>query len=806
MLKFFTGIFILLTMSQLILSGCSSSNCDKSFSFYQEQSPNPRPAIMKIVTVDVRYLDGLPISGVIVESDNPLVALVGAATDANGNYVFNIDVPDGTEFTLTFRKPGHIISSFYVVIGQDGVQEGNIIYYPVTAFGYVPLDSGDTAGRTGDFFYENIGVYNRPVDMVVSSDGKNMYVADRYNHRIRVVDMNTGFISTLAGGAISGYREDSGVAAMFREPRGLALTNDGETLYVSDCFNHCIRKIDMATAQVSLVAGTPGMSGNIIGPNLDAKFSYPGKIALSTDESSLYVADSQNTGIKKIDLVGSVGVTNLVTGFGNSVYGLCIGNDGTKDILYVAASFEHRIYSVDTATGVRTVIAGAGIAGSRDGAGTAALFNAPEGIDIADDNRYLYVSETGSSMIRKIDLLNNNTVSTLSSSPAGYADGASPRFLNPFGLRLFDNDTKLLIADTANNRIREMDASSGYTRNFSGGGRAGFVDGPGGNSSFAFNGFVYGVALTMDLKTMYVSDIKSIWKVNLDTREAVEIAASCSVGTVPTQNIFYGLSNRGISHKIVLSQDEKTIYIADSTSNMIRAVDIATGTSTVIAGSTVAGDEDETTGADSKFKMPSGLALSPLGDELYVADSNNHRIRRVVIATGATTTVAGSSSGFLDAVGTGAKFNLPTDVAISPNGSFLYVADSYNYRVRKIDLTDGNRVSTIAGNSSRGRQDGIGTAAVFDEPRGLTVTPDGKLLFVTDCNGACLRKIDLSTLEVTTYAGGVASGYADGTGDEVLFYNPDAITVSNDSSQLFIADYMNSMIRRVIAAYIDTFQ
>ncbi len=801
MLKYLLSVFILLP---LVLSGCSSSNCAQSFG---PGSPSgvPGPFIRQIVTVDVRYLDGVPIADVAISSDNPAVRIGNAGTDMNGYYTFELNVPDGTVFSLNFSKPGHVISSDDIVtVGTDGIHEGNTIIYPVFALGYIPLDDDSTEGRSTDFFAENIGIYNAPMDTALSPDGKKLYVSDSFNHRIRVVDMESGFLSTLAGSAISGYQEGFGAEARFWEPMGLALTSDGKTLYVSDQMNNCIRKIDTSTAEVSLVAGTPGSSGNQIGPNLSAKFNNTGMIALSTDESFLYVADSQNRIIRKIDLVGGGGVSNVGGAFPGEVYGVCVANDGAKDILYIAATFDYKIYSMDTQTGIRTFIAGSSD-GWLDGAGAAAKFSIPVGIAVSTDRNYIYVSDNSTSTIRKIDLANGNMVSTLSSSTPGYSEGPLPEFLSPAGLKLFNNDAEMFIADTSNNRVRIMDMATGVSRKHSGGGRAGFVDGPPGESSLSFNGNIYSVILTDDSRTMYVSDIKSVWKIDVDTRDAVEIAGSCYVGTAYMYNLSYGYSNRATSHKIVLSLDEKTIYIADSTSNMIRSIDISSGASTVIAGNTTAGYKDDTAaGSAVRFNQPNGLALSKDGNFLYVSDGKNHRIRKVNIATGATTTIAGSSPSFADSVGILAKFNLPTDVVLSPDGSRLYVADSYNHRVRMIDLSD-NNVTTIAGNASAGRQDGIGTAAVFDEPRGLALTSDGNLLFVTDCRGANIRRIKLATMAVATYAGGAASGFADGTGEEALFYNLDGLTVSRDSSQLFIADNWNSMIRRVVASYFGTY-
>ncbi len=793
------------------ISGCSSGGgCSRAFSPSASTPSSPNPDnprhIRKEVSVEVVYPDGSAISGVEISCDNAAVKIVSAVTDEQGRYSFYIDMPDGTSFTLNFHKDGYVIASVPVTIGENGITEADgTILYQVATVGYVPLNNDGTQGKITDFFAENIGIYNGPMDIVTSPDWQKMYIADSFNHRIRVLNTSTGELSTLAGSAISGYREGAGSEARFWEPLGMAVTADGKTLYVSDQVNSCIRKVDTATGQVSLVAGTPGISGLQNGGNYNAKFNQTGMIALSTDESALYVADSQNKVIRKIDLTGANGVTTVGSAFSNSVYGVTVVNNGTKDMLYVAATFEHKIYSMDPANGAKTFIAGS-TQGYLDGAGNTARFYVPVGIRSSHSGRYLYVSDNSNNVIRKINLA-NNYVSTLSGSmPGGYSEGTASmsKFLAPAGLIISNDDQSLYIADTSNNRIRKVDTASGESSKFSGGGRAGFQDGANGSSSVAFNGNVHDVAVTADCKTLYVSDIKSIWKVDLETKKAVEIAPVSYIGTAFTYNLSYGYSNRATSHKIILSHDEKTIYLADSTSNMIRSIDIQSGNSLIIAGNTAAGFADAAIGANARFNQPNGLALSAGGDALFVSDGNNHRIRKVVISSGATTTIAGSSAGFADGPSAAARFNLPTDVAVSPDYTSLYVADSYNHRIRKIAL-ENNQVSTVAGNSSAGLEDGTGSSAVFDEPRGLALTADGTVLFVTDCRGGNIRKIDLATAKVTTYAGGTHIGYADGTAADALFYNPDGIAVTSDSKEIFIADEWNSMIRKAVAVFVTTY-
>ena len=112
-------------------------------------------------------------------------------------------------------------------------------------------------------------------------------------------------------------------------------------------------------------------------------------------------------------------------------------------------------------------------------------------------------------------------------------------------------------------------------------------------------------------------------------------------------------------------------------------MEVATGAVTTLAGSGEEGDADGVGGA-AQFCGPRGLAISPDGSALFVADNDNHKIRRVEVATGAVTTLAGSGAmGSADGVGGAAEFRCPWGVTVSPDGSALFVADSDNHKIRR---------------------------------------------------------------------------------------------------------------------------
>jgi len=195
------------------------------------------------------------------------------------------------------------------------------------------------------------------------------------------------------------------------------------------------------------------------------------------------------------------------------------------------------------------------------------------------------------------------------------------------------------------------------------------------------------------------------------------------------------------------------------------------GTVSTFAGS-VQGSSD-VTGTAARFYGPHGITTD--GTNLYVTDSFNFTVRKVVIATGAVTTLAGSagSLGSVDGIGTAARFFQPR--GITTDGTNLYVVDSFNHTIRKIEIMTG-AVTTLAGSAgSPGSADGTGAAARFRMPDGITT--DGANLYVADRVNNTIRKIVIETGAVTTLAGSPgSSGTADGQGTTARFNGPQGIT------------------------------
>jgi hypothetical protein len=213
---------------------------------------------------------------------------------------------------------------------------------------------------------------------------------------------------------------------------------------------------------------------------------------------------------------------------------------------------------------------------------------------------------------------------------------------------------------------------------------------------------------------------------------------------------------------------------------------------TLLAGSLGVYGSEDGTGTAARFFYPTGITTD--GTNLYVLD--NQTIRKIVIATGEVTTLAGSAGSWGSADGTGSAARFWSPDGITTDGTNLYVADTSNSKIRKIVIATG-AVTTFAGSGSFGSTDGTGTAAQFGLPSGITT--DGTNLYVADTSNNTIRKIVIATGAVTTLVG--TAGYigsVDATGAAALFDNPSGITT--DGINLYVADTDNNAIRKIVIA------
>lgn len=245
-------------------------------------------------------------------------------------------------------------------------------------------------------------------------------------------------------------------------------------------------------------------------------------------------------------------------------------------------------------------------------------------------------------------------------------------------------------------------------------------------------------------------------------------------------------TNLSLTYLGDMTTDGTSFYVADRTFYRVTKFNPITGAQSTLAGAfTVTAGFVDGIGVGAQFGSLGGITTD--GTNLYVSDTGNHSIRKIVIATGAVTTLAGSgTAGFADGTGTAALFNQPG--RITTDNTNLYVSDFLNNRIRKIVIATG-AVTTLAGSGVASRVDGVGTAATFSSP--YAITTDGTNLYESDFFGAMIRKIEISTGIVTTLKSG---GFVVGASADVR-------GITTDGANLYITDNNSGkLVSRIVLA------
>jgi sugar lactone lactonase YvrE/uncharacterized protein YjdB len=415
------------------------------------------------VTVLSGYTVGGTLSGlasgasVVIKNTFPVGPVNSSETltlNANGSFTFKtalgVSGYTGNEYTVTVttQPTGQTCT---VTNGSGTVSTSNITNVGVSCKsgngGNVTTLAGSSSGYADG--QSTAAKFNAPSGVAVDSVG-NVYVADTSNHMIRKID-SSGNVTTLAGSS-NGYADGQGTAAKFNRPFGVAVDSAGN-VYVADTSNHKIRKID-SSGNVTTLAGSSNSYAD--GQGTAAKFSYPYGVTVDS-AGNVYVADSSNNKIRKIDSSGNVttlaGSSNgYADGQGTAVMfsypsGVAVDSAGN---VYVADSSNNKIRKIDSSGNV-TTLAGSSF-GYADDQGTAAKFDSPAGVAV-DSTGNVYVSDYYNHKIRKID--SSGKVTTLAGSSSGYADGLgmTAKFLYPYGVAA-DSAGNVYVADRNNNRIR----------------------------------------------------------------------------------------------------------------------------------------------------------------------------------------------------------------------------------------------------------------------------------------------------------------------------------------------------------------
>ncbi len=592
--------------------------------------------------------------------------------------------------------------------------------------------AGSTGGYGSSDGTGSAASFTWPYGMVYVLD--YCYITDNISHTIRKIGIYNAEVTTLAGSPnMSGSADGTGGNARFNSPAGI--TSDGTNLYVCDTGNQTIRKVVIATGAVTTLAGSPGQWGFNDATGSDARFNSP--VGVTTDGTNLYVADQMNCRIRKV--VISSGVVSTFAGSGTSSVVNGTGTGAGFNYLTDITTDGTFLYATDASYIRRISLPGAAVDNYITVAGCDALTS------IATDRVRLYVSGyVSGEKIFQVPV-GGGTPTILAGSTQGYADGMglAAKFFAPSGMTT--DGTNLFVADKINGVIRKISLLNRVVGTFAGSvNTAGSVDGTGTDArlssprSFAvIGGYLYAAG-----GNPYIRKI------------------DISTGAVTTLNTIPYFTPDS------LATDGTYLYASDSTYGELYKIDVSGETAVY----TVMVNDLNSTG------------ITVCGSFLYAADVNNRRIRKIELVTPYTVT----------AFVTGPDSFRP--VYLTSDGTSLYASDcDTNYKIYRIPVSTGE-ITDFAGSGSAGHSDGTGSSAGFYRPRGLTT--DGKNIYVADCDNNLIRRIRISTGEVTTVAGrALIAGNAAGSGSSALFNSPFGVVFCQSNKKLYVADYGNNSVK-----------
>jgi hypothetical protein len=335
-----------------------------------------------------------------------------------------------------------------------------------------------------------------------------------------------------------------------------------------------------------------------------------------------------------------------------------------------------------------------------------------------------------------------------------------------------DSAGNIYIADSANNTVRKVTASTGFISTLAGTGTAGF-SGDGGTATSAKLSDPNGVSVD-GAGNVYIADYSNnrVRKITVSTGIIATVAGNGTQG-------YSGDGGQATSAELytpggATPDGAGNLYISDAQNNRVRKVSLATGVITTVAGTGTGGySGDGGLATSAKLSAPVSVAFDSAGN-FYIADYENNVVRKVTIATGFITTVAGTGTGGYSGDGgpaTSAKLFLPCGIALDSAGN-LYIADSTNNRIRKVDSGTGY-ISTVAGTGTAGYtgNSGAATGAKLSVPNDVALAGAGSLS-IADSSNNVIRKVDISQ-SALTFATSTAVDSTDSTDD------PQTATVEN---------------------------
>lgn len=609
-----------------------------------------------------------------------------------------------------------------------------------------------------------------------------------------------GDIVTIAGGGAG-----DGNTALSVPLSGNAISYDmSGNMFVADCNANRVRKIDVSGV-ITTVAGIggSGFSGDG-GPAVEAALSCPSGVA-ADGSGNLFISDQYNHRIRKVTASGVI-ITVAGTGTAgfsgdggpataasiNRPFGLAVDASGS---LYFADYANNRVRKISN-SGVITSVAGNGLTCcySADG-GNAVLASiyAPTAVAV-DANGTIYIAATNNQRIHKVDL--NGAISTLAGNgTAGYGGDNGPAtsamLYFPSGVHV-DGAGNIYIADNNNHRVRKVN-SAGVIGTVAGTGVSGY-SGDGAAATAAKLNNPYAVT-TDNYDNLVILDRYNSRIRMIDSSGIISTIAGNGTAGFFGEGVSATTASL-LSPKGVVLDTSGNLYIADQNNHRVRKVD-TNGVITTFAGDGSFGySGDGGPASQAKLFGPYGVAADA-GGNLCVADNMNSRIRKID-STGMISTLAGTGIyGYSGDYGPATSANLSYVFHVAVNATEnVFIADRDNHRIRKTDSS--GIITTIAGTGVAGYSGDGGSAvsAQINAPFGIVLDAAGNIYF-SETGNQRIRKIDTAGM-ITTIAGtGTAAYSGDGSAAiEASIKNPSGIALDTEGN-LYFADSGNQRIRKI---------
>ncbi len=625
----------------------------------------------------------------------------------------------------------------------------------------------------------SIGVPHRVMvagNSVYFSAGNSVYRMD-----------SSGSMVLVAGNSRAGFSGDGGPAvnAKLNSPQGMALDSAGN-LYIADSLNNRVRKVD-PNGIITTYAGDgnvsqPGFWGDG-SPATAAQIHAP--VAIAIDKNGLvYIVTAADNTIRLVDVNGNIAIfagEGYKGFYGDAGPAPKAGITGPQDMTFlsdgsalIADTGNGTIRKVTTDGNIATVSGNGSVGLSGDGTATGLAMLSPFGV-VADSSGNIYVAEFGTERIRKIDSSGNITTAIGNGSLGFAGDGGAPNKVEmngPTGVAL-DGSGNLFFVDSLNYRIRKL--TGGNVATVAGNGILAY-SGNGGAAISAQLNTPLGVAAD-STGNLYISDTLNNVVRKIDAKGVITaFAGNGSPGNGGDNGAATSAQLNGPQGLAVDASGN--LYIADTQNNRIRKVSGATIT-------TIAG-------ANNELGLPFGIALDSAGN-IYAAEFGRNRVSKISPA-GAVSTIAGNGVAGYGGDGgpaASAMLSTPQGVAVDTAGN-VYIADTGNNRVR---VVSGGIIGTFAGNGIGGYdRDGVAaTATPVGNPVALAADSSGAL-YIAD-GSARVRKVLPNGL-ITTIAGSGSRGYSGdgGSATNAMLSSPSALALAPNGAVL-VADTYNNAVR-----------